>query len=201
MNLNFLLCKTKLVLISTMLLSALLCNAQQKDTIYIKKDSLAFELCQLYGSDQTVREVNNSREGVLIMQRTDSLNFIRIINFIKKFGYPNDKLLGENYRKYECICMAAPAILLHNPAKVVKDTIYNLLKNEVKKGNMKPNALALMLDKYYVFHEKYSLYHTQFIKACIENKEKVNKARLDIGLDILPDSVFSTKCPEVEYIK
>jgi hypothetical protein len=164
-------------------------------------DSLAFYLCQLYGSDQTVREVNNSKEGVIIMQKTDSLNFIRLINFIKKYGYPNEKLLGKNYKKYECINLAAPAILLHNSTKVVKEDIYKLLKKEVIKGNMKPEALALILDKYYVLYKGYSLYNTQFKKACIENKNIVNKARLEIGLKKLPDSLFNKNCNKNEIIK
>lgn len=55
--------KTKLVLISTMLLSALLCNAQKnitytkKDSLTFHQDSLAFVLCEIYGSDQGLRKL------------------------------------------------------------------------------------------------------------------------------------------------
>lgn len=159
-------------------------------------EDLAFQLSQYYGSDQTIRKVNNSKEGIMIMQKIDSINFVRIIKFIKEHGYPNEKLLGKSYKKHESVSLAAPAILLHNSSRVVQEPTFNLLKEEVEKGNMKPEALALILDKYYVYYKGYSLYHTQFKKACIENKEIVNKARLEIGLRALPDSLFTNTCNE-----
>ena len=162
-------------------------------------EGLVFQLSQLYGSDQTIRKVNNSKESNIIMQKIDSLNFVRLIDFIKEHGYPNEKLLGRFYRNHESVSLAAPSILLHNSSRVVKKPIFNLLKKEVEKGNMKPEALALILDKYYVFYKGYSLYHTQFKKANIENKKIVNKARLEIGLSALPDSVFTN--PNNEKIK
>lgn len=153
---------------------------------------LAFQLSQLYGSDQTIRDIADSREGVVIMQKIDSINFVRLIEIIKVHGYPNEKKLGSSCWKYESVCLAAPAILLHNPSKVVQKKIFDLLKKEVENGNMKPEALALILDKYYVYYKGYSLYHTQFKKANIKDKEIVNKARLEIGLNVLPDSLFIT---------
>ncbi len=182
----------KIIIIAIYLGSCSFCNLRvQNNKSVCKSDSLAFALSEMYGSDQTIRLVNNSREGIIIMQKIDSLNFVRIIDFIEKHGYPNEKLLGKSYRKYESVSLAAPAILLHNPSEVVKEHTFILLKKEVEKGNMKPKALALILDKYYVFHKGYSLYHTQFKKASIENKEIVNKARLEIGLSVLPDSLFT----------
>lgn len=34
------------------------------------------------------------------------------------------------------------------------------------------------------------MYGSQFGKPCIQHKEETNKARLEIGLEILPDSMF-----------
>ena len=124
------------------------------------------------------------------MQKIGSLNFVRVIDFIKEHGFPNEKLLGRFYTEYESVSLAVPAILLHNSSKVVQKSTFDLLKQEVQKGNMKSELLALVLDKYYVYNKGYSLYHTQFKKANIKNKEIVNQARLEIGLEALPDSLF-----------
>lgn len=163
----------------------------ERDAKVFKNENLAFLLSQLYGSDQTIREVNDSKPGVIIMQKIDSLNFVRLIEFIEEHGFPNEKLLGRFYTEYECVCLAAPSILLHNSSRVVQKNTFDLLKQEVQKGNMKSELLALVLDKFYVYNKGYSLYHTQFKKANIKNKEIVNKARLEIGLEALPDSLFT----------
>lgn len=168
-------------------------NTDPIDDVANDSEDLAFLLCQLYGSDQMIREVNNSREGVVIMEKIDSINFSRAIEFIKLHGFPNKKLLGHFYEDHECVSLSIPAIMLHNPPKVVEKETYNLLLSEVRKGNLSPELLALFLDKYYVYYHGYSLYNTQFKRATINNKGRVNKARLEIGLEILPDSVFSAQ--------
>jgi hypothetical protein len=180
----------KLIILIIVLAASCSTNKDGKNQDTQNKEALALQLSQWYGSDQTIREVNNSKEGMLMMRRIDSLNFVRIIDFIMEHGYPNEKLLGRFYKEQESVSLAAPAILLHNSTKVVEESTFNLLKKEVEKGNMKAEDLALILDKYYVLYKGYSLYHTQFKKACIENKEMVNKARLEIGLSILADSCF-----------
>jgi hypothetical protein len=187
--------RTIALLIIISITSCSIIRGDQNQRIKDNED-LAFQLSQFYGSDQTIRKVNNSKEGIMIMQKIDSINFVRIIKFIKEHGYPNEKLLGKSYKKHESVSLAAPAILLHNSSKVVQEPTFNLLKKEVEKGNMKPEALALILDKYYVYYKGYSLYHTQLKKACIENKEIVNKARLEIGLSAVPDSFFTNTCNE-----
>jgi hypothetical protein len=187
--------RTIALLIIISITSCSIIRGDQNQRIKDNED-LAFQLSQFYGSDQTIRKVNNSKEGIMIMQKIDSINFVRIIKFIKEHGYPNEKLLGKSYKKHESVSLAALAILLHNSSRVVQEPTFNLLKKEVEKGNMKPEALALILDKYYVYYKGYSLYHTQLKKACIENKEIVNKARLEIGLSAVPDSFFTNTCNE-----
>ena len=69
--------------IKVLLLSVVLygCSAQSKRT---SKNNLAFELCEIYGIDQGIRQ-----EGIVIdkksnIKKIDSLNFQRVINFINK---------------------------------------------------------------------------------------------------------------------
>jgi hypothetical protein len=67
--------------------------------------------------------------------------------------------------------------------------------DEVKKGNLKAEGLALILDKYYWTSSKNKetrrvFYGSQFGKPCIQTKEATNKARIEIGLAALEDDGF-----------
>ncbi|WP_442504743.1 hypothetical protein ACTML9_08000 [Porphyromonas levii] len=182
-----------LVLFSCSTVKGIKNSAVFNDDIANNSEELAFLLCQLYGEDQIIREANGTKEGVIVMKEIDSINFLKAIKLIESYGFPNRKLLGHYYEDYECVSLSIPAIMLHNPSKVVEKETYNLLLSEVRKGNLSPELFALFLDKYYVYYHGYSLYNTQFKRATIKNKERVNKARLEIGLEILPDSAFSVQ--------
>ena len=138
------------VFIKVLLLFVVLygCSAQSKRT---SKNNLAFELCAMYGLDQGIRNYDIKFNRSEIMPKIDSANFYRLITIIKENGYPNPKNVGKrNLKDQECVGLAAAAILLHNPHRVVKeDEVRNLLLQEVDKGNMKREFLAAILDKYY----------------------------------------------------
>lgn len=168
-------------------------------TLERKQDSLAFELCQIYGLDQGIRNDFLWREHINfgnVHLAIDTLSFDRIISFIEKNGYPSKRLLGEKNTKNECVEGAAFAVLLHNPHRMVNEQKYfDLFLNEVKKGNLKAEGLALILDKYYWLRSKNKetrrvFYGSQFGKPCIQTKEATNKARIEIGLAALEDSGF-----------
>lgn len=159
------------------------------------KDSLAFELCQIYGFDQGIRDFSldfNRRE---IMPKIDTLNFNRVVSFVEQNGFPTRKLLG-NRMDIECVGGAVIAVLLHNPHRLVNEQRYfDLFLNEVKNGNLPADFFATILDKYYWAHSKNKetrrvFYGSQFGKPCIQTKEATNLARLEIGLDALKDEDF-----------
>jgi hypothetical protein len=82
------------------------------------------------------------------MPKVDTLSFIKIVNFFIMNGYPTEKLLGEKNASHDCVALAVTAILLHNPHRLVNEQEYfELFLNEVKRGNLKPESLALVLDK------------------------------------------------------
>ena len=135
------------VFIKVLLLFVVLygCSVQSKRT---SKNNLAFELCEIYGIDQGIRQ-----EGIVIDKKSnikiDSLNFQRVINFINKNGYPNKDNIGT-YINEKCVQAAAIVVLLHNPQHIVNNKEYrDILIKEVKKGNMKEETLLLIMDKYY----------------------------------------------------
>ena len=72
---------------------------------------------------------------------------------------------------------------------------FDLFLNEVKKGNLKPESLALIIDKHYWTKSKNKetrrvFYGSQFGKPCIQTKEATNKARAEIGLEVLNNNEF-----------
>ena len=99
----------------------------------------------------------------------------------------------------ECVDLAAVAILLHNPHRVVKeDDVRNLLLQEVEKGNMKREFLAAVLDKYYWVkkgNNRRVYYGTQFGKPCIKDRAKSDSLRKAISLPPLKTEDFKN-CEE-----
>ncbi len=161
-----------------------------------KQDSLAFELCKMYGFDQGIRDGKltfNKRE---LMPKIDSLNFSNMVDFILKNGYPTEALLGERNMKQECVEAAVVAILLHNPHRLVNEKVYfDLFLKEVNKGNIDNAFFASVLDKYYWLNspnkkQRRVFYGSQFGKPCIQTKEATNIARIEIGLKPLNDDEF-----------
>jgi len=171
-------------------------NLNASKSIQSKQDSLAFEVCQMYGLDQGIRLSEGFKDKSKLVQNIDSFSFKKVVAFVKINGFPTKALLGEKNFKYECVQGAFGAILLHNPHRIVNEQIYfDLFLNEVKKGNMKPAFFASVLDKYYWTISKNKknrrvFYGSVFGKPCIQTKEATNKARIEIGLKALKDDEF-----------
>ena len=164
------------VFIKVLLLFVILygCSAQSKRN---SENNLAFELCEIYGIDQGIRQ-----EGIVIDKKSnikiDSLNFQRVINFINKNGYPNKDNIGT-YINEKCVKGAATVVLLHNPQHIVNNKENrDILIKEVKKGN-----------------NRRVYYGTQFGKPCIKDRAKSDSLRKTISLPPLKTEDFKT-CEE-----
>ncbi|WP_051224316.1 hypothetical protein [Flavobacterium tegetincola] len=161
-----------------------------------KQDSLAFELCQIYGLDQGIRDSRITFNKAKIMSSIDTLSFVRVVNFVVMNGFPTEELVGKRNYSQECVSMAFPAVLLHNSHRLINEQKYfDLFFNEVRKGNLQAEYFAMILDKYYWGNSKNKdtrrvFYGSQFGKPCIQTKEATNKARIEIGLEALEDSGF-----------
>ena len=156
------------------------CSAQSKRT---SKNNLAFELCEIYGIDQGIRQ-----EGIVIDKKSnikiDSLNFQRVINFINKNGYPNKDNIGT-YINEKCVQATATIVLLHNPQHIVNNKENrDILIKEVKKRNMKEETLLLIMDKYYwhISKGKKVYMGSKFGKPCIKDRAKSDSLRKAISL-------------------
>ncbi len=194
--------KKPIIIILIISITLLGCNKMQiegKKTSNVnveRQDSLAFELCQIYGLDQGVRNSKGFPGKMKLIQKIDSFNFKRILHFVKINGIPNKELLGENNMKQECVESAMTAVLLHNPHILVDDRkSLNVFLAEVDKGNLKKEYLATVLDKYYwaqrdEYGNKKVLYGSQFGKPCKKYRTQSDSVRAIIGLKPLPDSLF-----------
>ena len=157
------------------------------------QDSLAFELCAMYGLDQGIRDMELFSLLGRTSRNVDTLSFNRLVKFVKENGYPNKELVGEKNWEHECVAMAAMAIMLHNPYRLVNEKEYfDLFLSEVEKGNMDREFLATVLDKHYWSNSRGEkvLYGSAFGTPCINTKEETNAAREKIGLLALEDSEF-----------
>ena len=183
------------VFIKVLLLFVVLygCSAQSKRN---SKNNLAFELCEIYGIDQGIRQ-----EGIVIDKKSnikiESLNFQRIINFINKNGYPNKDNIGI-YINEKCVQATATIVLLHNPQHIVNNKENrDILIKEVKKGNMKEETLLLIMDKYYwhISKGKKVYMGSKFGKPCIKDRAKSDSLRKAISLPPLKTEDFKN-CEE-----
>jgi hypothetical protein len=196
---------TFLLVALTLLISATSCKSvanQHNNTSEIdlvaqrKQDSLAFELCKIYGFDQGIRDSRITFNKAKIMSSIDTLSFIRVVNFVVMNGFPTEELVGKRNYSQECVAMAFSAVLLHNPHRLINEQKYfDLFFNEVKKGNLQAEYFVMILDKYYWGKSKNKttrrvFYGSQFGKPCIQTKEATNKARIEIGLEALEDNGF-----------
>lgn len=163
-----------------------------------KKDSVLIELIKLWGLDQGIRNNNIFHDseylGYVKISKIDSFCFERAISLIKKYGWPTEQTVGDFY-EYEETHALSP-ILLHSPHRLKNDSIYQLLKGEVIAKRLKPESLALFLDKYYVTYEKRSLYNSPFKVwtpakgVLLKDKHLSDSLMKDIGLSPLPDSIY-----------
>lgn len=166
------------------------------------RDSLALELAQIYGLDQGYRNIylksGSPKDMEQAMLRIDSVNLDKIMNFIKLYGYPNRKLLG-NYFDQQSIRNVGLVVFLHNPKRLFDPKIYAILKQETLEGRLNPNTLIEFLDKYFVFFEKRTIYGSQFRNMLKDNRVRFqdkalsDSLRMDIGLEPLSDSFFIKK--------
>lgn len=171
------------------------------DKSTFKKDSIlginySQELCQMYGLDQGIRSNELKFNKSVIMPSIDSLNFKKLVSLVEKYDYPNSTNIEYEILKQPCVYMAAPAILLHNPHRLINEPKYfDLFLNQIKKGKMDATFFADIIDKYFWLHsynttERRVLIGSQFGKPCIQTKDKTNKIRIEIGLKPLADNEF-----------
>ena len=126
-------------------------------------DSIAITLAEIRALDQGIRDNSNlyRTNSRAFKLHTDSLCFSKAIWLIEHYGYIND--LGKYNDSFGYLFEALPAVLLHNPQRLIEPQTYDLLKREVEAGRLPAEFVATLLDKYYVMKEKRTLYFSGFV--------------------------------------
>lgn len=158
-------------------------------------DSIAFQLFEIWALDQGIRNRDVFDAKSKVVAAVDSLCFVKSVDFIKKNGWPTKRMLGK-YSNYEAVDGALFPVMLHEPRRMNELEIHEMLINEVKDGHLSAQACALFFDKYWVVCHKKSMYNTAF-KAwtksrgvLLSDRQVSDSLMREIGLDVLPDSVF-----------
>ncbi|MFO7702172.1 MAG: hypothetical protein R6V37_04160 [Psychroflexus maritimus] len=196
----------KIILITASFAFLICCNSNQikkettienvgKASLNRYQESLALELCTMFGLDQGIRFDSLEYNRREVMPKIDSLNFKRLVNFIKQNGFPNENSIGNRFTGHECVEAAAITIMLHNPHRLVNEKEYfDLFYEEVEKGNLPRSYFVDVLDKYYFMKSgwQHAMYGSQFGQPCITTKKQTNRLRKEVGLEPLKDEEFKS---------
>ncbi len=143
------------------------------------------------------KETYNEAERFIItrnMFKTDSLNYFILVQIIRKYGYPNFDLVGEESSNNFW------ALVQHQDKHInFQDSVVKLLKKEVDANKASKNNYAYLIDRLLVNKKKKQIYGTQmrinkkrnsYEPEPVKDKKNLNKRRAEMGL-----------ITEEEYIK
>ena len=134
----------------------------------------------------------NSKELKALWKRidkTDSIDLVKVIDVIEKNGWPGISLVGENANQ------AVWLVIQHADLKV-QEKYLPFLKQSVLKGESNGTDLALLEDRILLGNHKPQIYGTQLVRDSVTNKFKlaviideinVNKRRAEVGLGKIED--------------
>lgn len=109
-----------------------------------------------------------------LQNKLDSINAIKFIEIIAKYGYPSYK----RTKSY-----ASSSLSLHLIGNLYFDKLLPIFKKELEIKNMPPNEYARWFDRNNLISKKqqlYGAYHAKY--PCVESIEKTNIERKKIGL-------------------
>lgn len=143
------------------------------------------ELKQMFKNDQKYREEiaygNLSKTEVdslwVLQNKEDSLNRVQFKQLIDKYGYPSIDRVGTQI---------SYVLVLHFTRQSDFDYLKESFKEELDNKTMPPIEYAKWYDRSQLINGrevKFGAYGNK--KFCGEELEKVNKCRLEIGLEIL----------------
>lgn len=147
---------------------------QIKRIIAVKKNDVGFS-----------KEIKDSL-GIL-QQKNDSINLIKLVTIIEKYGFLSKQLLGNAKINYLWIEgkpaeKVLPSITIHLCSEKEFNQLLPLFKKEVELGNFPPLNYAQWYDRCMQTQNKKQLYGEYISNPCVENLEITNQEREKIGL-------------------
>jgi len=116
--------------------------------------------------------------------RVDSSNVEFVKNIISNYGFPSEKLVGED--TYEKVTI----ILVHYDKDTANHILGKSLEIALKEGKIKPSKYAWIIDRHLMNAGKKQIYNwipTPWIKLTNEQRTECNKNRFYIGLKPIED--------------
>ena len=136
------------------------------------------EINKMIFQDQYYRN-NNYQANIDKQNRIDSINSKKCINIFKKYGYPNDKIIGDFSIDKRVINIST--ILLHTKDKERIDYFLPKVLEFIKKGQAPPKVYALMYDQYYLYNGS-DQYFGSYSNPTDTPTNELNARREKIGL-------------------
>lgn len=152
------------------------------------------KLKELEKLDQKIRKRKYGYPMSDTIRKVDSLNMLKLVSLIDKFGYPSENVIGINnpkktWKKPQNIVLKHYFQSIANGI-VNKDVLGNRLSSALKNGDICPVQYSIWEDFRYkavIRRHKYGIYavvlqNGKFRKNELNNIDEINKYRIEIGI-------------------
>lgn len=143
------------------------------------KLSLRNELLGMAKNDQKFRQKGKYQDNIIEQERIDEINTKRIIEIFEKFGYPNQKLVGDYFVDEKHLIFKG--MLLHTNDSIRREYFIPKLLEFIKKGECNPLVYATIVDQLNLYNGNQQLFGT-YSNNNIYNFKKIDSTRKSIGL-------------------
>ncbi|WP_339702477.1 hypothetical protein [uncultured Marixanthomonas sp.] len=119
-----------------------------------------------------------------VQDSIDKLHEKRLIEIFESIGYPTDKIVGPQTKKYK---FDVGLLLLHTKDSIRMNYFVPKVKEFVKKGTASPSVLGSMIDQHYLYNDQPQIYGSRVKQGggyenMILDLKKVDSNRVSIGL-------------------
>lgn len=152
---------------------------------YLKSINLNLrqEIIKMIEDDQLYRTSNN-KENLIRQNIIDSLNTLKIVEIFNKYGYPNEKIIGNYTIDNKDVDISS--LLLHTKDSIRIAYFIPKLREFVETGASSPSTLGVVIDQYQLYNGLPQIYGTYRSRngtmAQLLNQEKLDSLRTSIGL-------------------
>ncbi len=175
-------------------------HSQTAKTPHITHPSLRQELLKMVEKDQAIRNeliksgVEHPDEAILKrMNVIDAANLTRVKSIVKRYGFPNPKLVGRDG-------VEAVFLLIQHGDLAFQKQMLPYVKHSFQSGNLSGQSYALLLDRVLVGEGKRQVYGTQGkpfdqwkgkepALQPIEDEANVDRRRAEVGLPPLSEYI------------
>ncbi|MCJ7934790.1 MAG: hypothetical protein MUW56_14465 [Chryseobacterium sp.] len=153
-------------------------------------------LADIYKKDQYYRM--NISDPVK-MDSIDQVNEKILVRIFKKYGVPDEKLIGTFYMNSGDSSYANSFYipLLHTKDSIRLHYFIPILKKAVAEGKFSPTSYANMIDQYYLYGNKKQMYgsylNRDYTIAPVQNEKQLDSLRKSIGLPSVSNYLWKNK--------